>query len=91
MSLFFRIYHHYFIFRYRQKGKRKHECKRIELFTVMENDKNYVPVTLTTAQDSNKMDRFVRDYLNKMWEEKPELSEHIHAVRMEIVKKFRLT
>ena len=57
----------------------------------MENDKNYVPVTLTTAQDSNKMDRFVRDYLNKMWEEKPELSEHIHAVRMEIVKKFRLT
>ncbi|NDV59327.1 hypothetical protein D0T85_14595 [Bacteroides sp. 519] len=90
MHLYFRMINHYFIFRYKETGVRKHEAKRVELFNISQSDKNYKPIKLTYSKDSGKMDRFVHNYLVKLSEKHPELIKEIYEIHRVMTKEYRL-
>jgi hypothetical protein len=63
LSLYSRLYAHYFRFRYTHTAKKKADMKPVELLKISEEDKAYKPISLTATRDVTRTDKLVMRYI----------------------------
>lgn len=87
MHLYMRMVSHLFHFRVKEKGVKKSKAKRLELIKFDKSDINYRPLRLTYSTSSDRTEKVVMNYLDRLVRENGDMLKNVYEVKKEILMK----